>query len=127
MPRVKLRRHGQVAQLREPAADVFDVLVHAEDFLDDQHHRKRFSGLRHGAVDRDVPIRGWYGDFACFETVGVSSDGLGGDRQNRHGESGRKLGYQKLAAIDAGCNLLHKGDFIAAGVNASRKTVLGKY
>ena len=40
LARIKLRGDGKVPQLGQPAADVLDVLVNAEDLLHDEDHRE---------------------------------------------------------------------------------------
>ena len=43
-------RDGKVTFLRQPAADIGDVLMHAEDLGDHQHHRQGRLPGRHGTV-----------------------------------------------------------------------------
>ena len=61
---VQLGGDGQVAELGEPAADVLDVLVDAEDFLHDQHDRERPALRRHRPVGGHLAVLDGDLDFA---------------------------------------------------------------
>ncbi|MGC4003880.1 MAG: hypothetical protein QM811_12440 [Pirellulales bacterium] len=97
---VHFRRDGQVALLGETAADVLDVLVHAEDFLHDQHDRKLARFVGHGAVGRNFAVGGGDFDFARFQFLRVRGDRIGRDRQNRQREAGRQRSDDEPATRD---------------------------
>jgi hypothetical protein len=63
LPRIHLRCDGHVAELREPPAHIFDVLMHAENLLHHQHHGEWPPFVRHGAVGRDLLVRYRYFDL----------------------------------------------------------------
>ncbi|MNC85119.1 hypothetical protein D3C83_06980 [compost metagenome] len=70
----------EVTELGEAAADVLDVLVHAEDFLNHQHQRELAAFFRHGAVRRHRAGHGLDLHLAGGEAVGVGCDRGGSDR-----------------------------------------------
>ena len=76
LPGVHLGRDGEVAELGEPAADVLDVLVDAEDLLDDQDDRERPALGRHRPVGGDLAVRDRDLDLAGLEPLGVGRDRL---------------------------------------------------
>ena len=80
LPSVQLGRDGQVAELGEPAADVLDVLVDAEDLLDDQDDRERSAVGRHGPVGGDLAVGDRDLHLAGLQALGIGRDRLGGDR-----------------------------------------------
>ncbi|KAG1393354.1 hypothetical protein G6F59_014383 [Rhizopus arrhizus] len=53
---VEVGGHRQVAGLGDPAADVLDVLVHAEDLLHDQHDGQVAAAFRRGVIGGDGAI-----------------------------------------------------------------------
>ena len=54
--RIERRRDGVIAGMREAAAEILDVLVHAEDFLHHQHHRRVRLAGRPRAIGRDLAV-----------------------------------------------------------------------
>ncbi len=85
LPRVKRRRHGEVAEFGEPAADILDVLMDAEDLLHDQHGRERPAARRHGAIGGDAAV----GD-RDLDLAGLEPGGIGGYHRLRHDRVGGK-------------------------------------
>src|SRR5262249_54922022 len=86
----------------EAAADVLDVLVDAEDLLDDEDDGEGAALVGHGPVAGHHAVLGGDLDLAGFEALGVGGDGLGGDRLHGHGEAGGERGDDELAAADFG-------------------------
>ncbi len=95
---VHLGGDGEVAELGEPAADVLDVLVDAEDLLDDEDHGQVRAAGRHGAVGGDLAVGDGDLHLAGLEAVGVGRDRLGGDGLGGHREAGGQRGHHELAS-----------------------------
>ena len=53
---IQFRGDSEVSQLGQPAADVFDVLVNAEDLLHHQHDRKGPARRGHRPISRHLAI-----------------------------------------------------------------------
>ena len=66
---VELGRDGQVAELGEPAAEVLDVLVDAEDLLHHQDDRERPPARGHRPVGGDLAVGDRDLDLAGLEPV----------------------------------------------------------
>jgi hypothetical protein len=79
----------EVAQLREPAADVLDVLVDSEDFLYDQYDRQAMALRRHGPVGRHAAIACGNLNLTGRDAGRVRGDRLGRYRPHRQGEARR--------------------------------------
>jgi uncharacterized membrane protein len=87
LAREQFRRDREVAELGEAADDVLDVLVHAEDLLHHEHHRKPPARRRHGAVGRDFPVRHRDLHLAGGEALAARRDhGVGAHRQRFRGK-----------------------------------------
>jgi hypothetical protein len=87
---VEVGGDGEIAAFCEPAAEVFDVLVDAEDFLDDDDGGEGNARCGLGAVGGDTQITGWDLDFAGNKAGGVGRDSGGGDREDCGGEALRE-------------------------------------
>ena len=85
----QLGGNGQIAELGKPPADVGDVLMHAEDLADDDHHRELGLALGLGTgsrtIRRHLEIADGHGHLARRQTVEVRLDGL-----RRHGQHRRR-------------------------------------
>ena len=77
LPGVELRRHRQKPELRKAPADVLDVLVNAEDFLDNKHSREGTAGGRSGPVGGDRTVGRGNLHLASFEPLGAGRDRRG--------------------------------------------------
>ena len=93
---IHLGGDGEVAELGEPPADVLDVLVDAEDLLDDQDGRERppFGGHRPVGGDGSVGHRDL--DLAGGQPLGVGRDRVGRDRLHRQGEPAGQRGDDEI-------------------------------
>ena len=89
LPGVQLGGDGQVAELGEPAADVLDVLVDAEDLLHDEDDRERPARRRAspGRPGSRRPSTGIFTSPASSPLVSVVIV-WAGDRLHRQGEAG---------------------------------------
>ena len=58
----------------EAAADILDVLMDAEDLLDDEDDGKRPAGGRHGAIGRDRAVLDRDLDLAGLQARGIGRD-----------------------------------------------------
>ena len=109
LPRVKFGSNGHVTQLGQPAADVLDVLVNAEDLLDHQNNRKRPAGRRHRAVGRNLAVGHGNLYLARLQSAGVGRyGGLSRDGLGRQGEPRRQRGDDKSPSgeVDTGKHAL---------------------
>ncbi len=103
LARVHLHRDREVAGLGEAAADVLDVLVDAEDLLDDEDDREGPSGRGHGAVGRNLGVRRLDLDLARLEPGGVGRDHrLGGDGLHGQCKAGCQRGRKHMATRKVG-------------------------
>ena len=55
----EFRCYGEIPYFGEPAADVLDVFVDAEDFMNDEHNWKWPAGRRLHSIGWDLAVRGW--------------------------------------------------------------------
>ena len=94
------RRHGEVPLLGKAAAEILDVFVHAEDFVDDQDRGKWPARSGHGPISGDLSIGNRDLHFADRQTVAVGRDGLRGDRPHGKREAGRQTGDHEGAPRD---------------------------
>ena len=76
---VKSGSDGVVALLCQAAAEVLDVFVDTEDFLNDENDGKVFALFRPGAIGGDFSIGDPDFYFSGSEAIGVRSDGLSAD------------------------------------------------
>ena len=111
LPGIELRRHRQKPELREAAADVLDVLVNAEDLLDNEHRREGAAGGGGGPVGGNRTVGGGDLHFAGLEPLGTRRDRRGRDRLDGEGEAGGERG-DRLTAGEVGggdCGRLRNG------------------
>jgi hypothetical protein len=97
---VQLGGDREVAELGEPAADVLDVLVDAEDLLHDEHGRERPAFVRGGPVGRDGAVLDGDLHLDGGEALGVGGDRVGCDGLGRNGEARGERRHGELAAAD---------------------------
>ena len=100
LARVEFRRDGEVTGLGDAPADVLDVLVHAEDFLHDQHDREIAARRRHRAVGRHLAVLGRHLDLAGDQAFGGGGDGLRRHRQHGQREARAERGDDEAAPVD---------------------------
>ena len=101
MARVHLRRNREVAQFCETSANIFDVLMHSEDFLDNQNGAEVGFASRGCTVGGDGAIGDGDFDFAGGQAIGIGrDDGLCHDRARSEREAAHERGRQKTAAIE---------------------------
>src|SRR5262249_9431975 len=86
LPGIQLGGDCKVPQLGETPADIFDVLMYAENFLDDQDHRKRPARGGHRAIGRNLAVLNRNRDFSGIEVLRISRDRLSGNRLNGKSE-----------------------------------------
>ena len=72
----ELRCHRKVALLGEPAADILDVLMHAENFMHDHHRGQAFFTRRLGHVGGNRACLGGNAHHGGIQALGVGGDGL---------------------------------------------------
>jgi len=95
---IEFRRDREIARFGEAPAQILDVLVDAEDFLNDEHGRERPALVRHRPVGRDLAVLDRDLDLAGFEPGAVGGDdGLRRDRLYRQGKAGGERGHHKAA------------------------------
>src|SRR5262249_42875587 len=94
------RSDGEVAEFAEAAAKVLDVLVDAEDFLDDEDHGERTARRRHGPIGRHLLAADGYLHLAGLQSLGIGLDGFGGNRLYRQSEAGGQRRDNELAAAE---------------------------
>src|SRR5690349_24297550 len=99
---VEIDRDRKIAELGEPAADVLDVLVHAEDFLDHQHYRQPAALVRHRPVRWYRTGHGLEFHFARSQSLAVGRDGGGSDRLHDLRESLRQQRSYEVAQVGIG-------------------------
>ena len=100
LSRVHFGRDGEVAELGEAPADVFDVLVHAEDFLHNKHDRKLLALGGHRAIGRNRTVLGWDSYFTGNQSVSVGGDGFRARGAHGEGEAhGQFLDEEFAAAV----------------------------
>jgi len=93
-------RNGKVTQPGEAAGHVGDVLVHAEDFRNHQHHRQVTLAGRRRAVGRHLEIAHGNGHRPGVQSGRVGGDGLRSDRQHRRCKAAAHGGLNKAAATE---------------------------
>ncbi len=99
----QLGRDGEVARLGEAARGVGDVLVHAEDLGQHQHHRKARPAGGRGAVGRHPEAVHVDHDLTDRQTVGRRADGgLGHQRHRGGGVAHAQRGLEGRSAGGAG-------------------------
>ena len=97
---VELDGDCKVAQLRESAAHILDVLVHAEDFLHDEDYRKLAVLVRHGAIRGHGAIARDEFYFSGDKALVVGRDHCGGDRLDAFRKTLRQPCGQEITQAD---------------------------
>ncbi len=93
---IEFRGDGAVPQLGEAPANVLDVLVHAEDFLHDQHDREILARGGHRAIRGNLTVGDRDLDFTGLEAFGAGRDRLRGDRLHGQRKARGERGHQHL-------------------------------
>jgi len=94
---IEVGSDGQVTLVRQTPADILDMLVDSEDFLDNEDDRKCFAFFGHGAIAGYFAIAGRDRHLAGNETIVWSGDGTCGDGTDDTREAFRKMSYEKSA------------------------------
>ena len=79
LAREQLGRHRQIPQVRQAAADILDVLVHAEYLGHHQQRGQVLLALRRGAIGRHLAV-----GHRNVHPAGQQAGGVGGYRRLRH-------------------------------------------
>ena len=95
---VELGRDGEIAELGEAAADILDVVVDAENLLDDQDDREGAGAIGLGVVRRHLVRADGDPHFTRVEAHGVGIDHLRLDARGGKRQAGDQSACKRAAA-----------------------------